>query len=128
MFKFEINQSVFCVRRTTQSYESCCGFCNGKGKITGLNKQEAVCPSCWGSGKGSKYTKDVFKVYSGIIFGRKIEEKIVENIFPSHFKDKTLSLTTYQIDGIPGSIMEEYIFTTEKEANDFAKKLNENVK
>lgn len=128
MFKFEINQLVFCVRRITQSYEPICGFCGGLGHIIGKNKQTADCPSCWGSGKGSKYNKDIFKVYSGIIYGRNFEEKIMENIFPSHFENKTLSLTTYKIDGIPGNNIEEYIFATEKEANKFAEKLNKDIK
>lgn len=128
MFKFEIKQLVFCVRKITQSYESCCEFCGGQGHIIGKNKQTADCPSCWGSGKGLKYTKDIFKVYSGIIFERNFEEKIVKNIFPFYFKNKTLSLTTYQIVGIPGNTIEEYIFTTKKEADDFANKLNENIK
>jgi hypothetical protein len=128
MFKFEIKQLVFCVRRITQSYESCCGFCGGQGHIIGKNNQTADCPSCWGSGKGLKYTKDIFKVYSGIIYERNYEEKIVENIFPDNFKNTILSLITYQIDGIPGNIVEEYIFATEKEANDLAKKLNKNIK
>lgn len=35
MFKFEIKQLVFYVRRITQSYESCCGFCGGQGHIKG---------------------------------------------------------------------------------------------
>lgn len=124
MFKFKINQLVFCVIRTTQRYEPICEFCDGKGEITGKNKEKCFCPVCLGDGKSKAIYKDIFKVYSGIIYGRNFEEKIVENIFPSHFKDKILSLTTYQIDGVEGNIIEEYIFATEKEANDFAEKLN----
>lgn len=125
MFKFEINQSVFCVIRTTQRYETKCEFCDGEGEIIGKNKEKCFCPVCCGDGKSKAIYKDIFKVYSGIIFGRKFEEKIVENIFPFHFKDKTLSLTTYQIDGIPRNILEEeYIFATKEEAEEYANILN----